>query len=226
MVKLILVRHGQSVANAQNKYTGWSDVALTSRGRQDALHAGRLLKQAQIHFAAVHTSVLQRAIITAYLIQEQCQALATPIYKSWRLNERHYGSLRGLNKDYTRQKYGPHQVALWRRSYRSIPPQLQQVDTNVRTYQRYPQSILPRSESLAMALKRTVPYFQDQIAFRLKKNQNQLIVAHGSTLRALIKYLENISDQDIDGVEVKNAQPIIYELNHNLQIITKINLHF
>ena len=225
MVKLILIRHGQSVANAQNEYTGWSDVPLTTRGHQEALAAGRLLQQAQVSFAAVHTSVLQRAIITAYLIQEQCQALATPIYKSWRLNERHYGALRGLNKDYTRQKYGAHQVALWRRSYFSIPPQLQQVDTHIRAYQRYPQSILPRSESLAMALKRTIPYFQDQIAPRLKSNQNQLVVAHGSTLRALIKYLENISDQDIDGVEVKNAQPIIYEFNHDLQIITKRTLH-
>lgn len=221
MVKLILVRHGQSVANAKNEYTGWSDVALTKKGRQQAVQAGQLLAQAQIDFLAVHTSVLQRAIITAYIIQEQCGVLDIPIYKSWRLNERHYGALRGLNKDFTRQKYGLEQVALWRRSYDSVPPKLKQVDTHLRAYHNYPQSILPASESLAMALKRTAPYFQDQVAPQLLAGKNQLIVAHGSTLRALIKYLEDISDQDIDGVEVGNAQPIIYQFDKRLNILNK-----
>ncbi|MBA1434156.1 2,3-bisphosphoglycerate-dependent phosphoglycerate mutase [Bombilactobacillus bombi] len=221
MVKLILVRHGQSIANAKNEYTGWSDVDLTAQGRQQAVAAGKILKKHQIFFAGVHTSVLRRAIITAYLIQEQCHALDIPIYKSWRLNERHYGALRGLNKDYTRQKFGADQVALWRRSYNSVPPQLRQVDTHLRAYQQWPQSILPRSESLAMALKRTVPYFQDHIVPQLLEGKNQLIVAHGSTLRALIKYLEDISDEDIDGVEVGNAQPIIYQLDQHLQILNK-----
>ncbi|NVY96015.1 2,3-diphosphoglycerate-dependent phosphoglycerate mutase [Lactobacillus sp. DCY120] len=221
MVKLILIRHGESQANARNEYTGWSDVPLTSRGEEQARGAGKVLAQAQIEFSAVHTSVLQRAILTAYLIQEECQALDRPIYKSWRLNERHYGALRGLNKDYTRKKYGVQQVSLWRRSYRSLPPQLEQVDTHLRVYQAWPSSILPRSESLAMALQRTVPYFQDQVAPKLRQGQNQLIVVHGSTLRALIKYLEGISDSDIDGVEVANAQPLVYDLTTDLEIKAK-----
>lgn len=224
MVKLILVRHGQSVANERNEYTGWSDVALTAKGRRQAQHAGQLLKKHQLTFAQVHTSVLKRAILTAYLIQEQCAALATPIYKSWRLNERHYGALRGLNKDFTRQKFGAQQVALWRRSFDSVPPLLPVEDTSQRVYQGWPRDILPRAESLKMALERTVPYFQEVIGPKLKAGHNQLIVAHGSTLRALIKYLEQISDQAIDGVEVGNCEPIVYQLDAQLQITSKVVL--
>ncbi|UQS82392.1 2,3-diphosphoglycerate-dependent phosphoglycerate mutase [Bombilactobacillus folatiphilus] len=221
MVKLILLRHGQSTANAKNEYTGWSDVDLTSQGMMQARWAGKMLRQHHLTFERVHTSVLKRAIVTAYLVQEQCLALAVPIQKTWRLNERHYGALRGLNKETTRQQYGSQQVALWRRSFDSVPPKLAQKDVSQRIYQSYSSDILPRAESLKMALQRTIPYFQDQIGPRLYRGHNQLIVAHGSTLRAMIKYLEHISDDRIDGVEVGNCEPIIYQLDDQLRIQDK-----
>ncbi|UQS83963.1 2,3-bisphosphoglycerate-dependent phosphoglycerate mutase [Bombilactobacillus thymidiniphilus] len=224
MVKLILVRHGQSIANARNEYTGWSDVDLTPKGRQQAHLAGQLLKQQKISFEQVHTSVLKRAIQTALVIMAECGQVDRQLTKSWRLNERHYGALRGLNKELTRQEYGAQQVAQWRRSYESVPPALKQADDQERIYQRYPKDILPRAESLAMALKRTVPYFQDTVAPLLLAQHSQLIVAHGSTLRALIKYLENISDTAINCVEVGNAQPIVYELDERLAIVDKLIL--
>lgn len=221
MVQLILIRHGQSQANALNQYTGWSDVPLTAQGKEQARLAGQKLYQAGVGFEAVHTSVLQRAIQTAMIIQNVCHAAAVPLTKSWRLNERHYGALRGRNKDQTRQQYGAKQVALWRRSYAVVPPPLTQRDTHLRVYRRYPQTILPWSESLKMALQRTVPYFQDHVGPALITGHNQLIVAHGSTLRALIKYLEAIDDQQINHVEVANGQPIIYEMDQHLQIRSK-----
>lgn len=212
MVKLVLIRHGQSIANQDNVYTGWSDVPLTDLGRQQARQAGQLLQQTGLQFMAIHTSVLSRAIVTANLVAEEIGQLATPIYKSWRLNERHYGALRGLNKEATKQQYGAKQVALWRRSFDSIPPKLSQPDTD-RRYDLVPWTSRPLAESLAQCQKRLLPYWQDQIAPRLLQGQNQLVVAHGSSLRALIKYLEEISDQDIDGLEVENGQPLLYDLD-------------
>lgn len=224
MTKLVLIRHGESIANARNEYTGWSDVPLTKKGIAEAHNAGQILAKQNIKFTDVHTSVLKRAIKTAYIVQDECDISYLPIHKTWRLNERHYGALRGLNKDYTRKIYGPKQVALWRRSYSSVPPKLKRPDTGLRVYQRYPQSILPLAESLKMALHRSVPYYQDHIAPKLIDHHDQLVVAHGSTIRGLIKYLENISDTGIDGVEVGNAQPIVYEFDDKLNIIDKTTL--
>lgn len=223
MVKLVLIRHGQSVANQENTYTGWSDVALTSLGVQQAKLAGELLAKEAITFSAIHTSVLLRAIKTANLVAEQLDQLSVPLYKTWRLNERHYGALRGLNKDVTRQIYGKKQVALWRRSYFAIPPQLQQVDFD-RRYALLDARSLPLAESLEMTEKRLVPYWQAEIVPRLLAGQNQLVVAHGSSLRALIKHLEKIAPADVDGLEVANAEPIIYDLDENLHVINKIIL--
>lgn len=223
MVKLVLIRHGQSIANQENTYTGWSDVPLTSLGQQQALLAGQMLVEENIMFSAMHTSVLIRAIKTANLVAEQLGQLDIPIYKTWRLNERHYGALRGLNKDKTRQIYGAKQVALWRRSYFSVPPQLKHADFD-RRYQYLDQKLLPLAESLEMTEKRLVPYWQAQIAPRLLAGQNQLIVAHGSSLRALIKYLEKIPPADIDGLEVANAEPIIYDLDDKLHVLNKVIL--
>lgn len=223
MVKLVLIRHGQSTANQTNTYTGWSDVTLTELGRQQAKNAGILLANQQIQFTAIHTSVLVRAISTANIVAEQIGQLWVPLYKTWRLNERHYGALRGLNKDETRKVYGSKQVASWRRSYFALPPQLVSFEGD-RRYKNYPTSILPLAESLEMTEKRLLPYWQDVIAPELLKGNNQLIVAHGSSLRALIKYLEKIAPDDVDGLEVANAEPIIYDLDDKLRVLNKIIL--
>lgn len=223
MAKLVLIRHGESTANRDNVYTGWSDVPLTERGIQQAHEAGKLLAKAGINFTAVHTSMLQRAIVTANIVVDELGQSWLPITKTWRLNERHYGALRGQNKDVTRQIYGKHQVALWRRSFDAVPPLLNQADHD-RRYRMY--GILHESlgESLHMAYDRLLPYWVDQIAPRLIQGENQLVVAHGSSLRALIKYLEQISDQGIDGVEVENGEPIVYEMDHHLNIVQKTKM--
>lgn len=223
MVKLVLLRHGESAANFSNTYTGWSDVPLTAAGIAQAKAAGAALAEWGEPFAHVHTSVLKRAIQTAYLVQEAIGQTWLPITKSWRLNERHYGALRGLNKDKTRALFGKAQVAQWRRSFSDRPPLLAQARRS-RAYQRYPAAIIPRGESLKDAEQRLIPYWSDEIAPRLLAGKNQLVVAHGSTLRALIKYLEQISDAGIDHVEVANAQPIIYTLDERLTIVNKETL--
>lgn len=220
MVKLVLLRHGESTANFHNRYTGWSDVPLTARGIAQAQAAGRRLAQANISFAQLHTSLLSRAIATANIVLHELHEDYLPVKKTWRLNERHYGALRGLNKDKTREVYGKHQVELWRRSYYSVPPQLDQPD-NDRRYHRYPTSICPLAESLQMAERRIVPYWLDHIAPELLHGRNQLVVAHGSTLRALTRYLEAIKPEDIDGLEIYNGQPIVYDLDERLRIVTK-----
>lgn len=212
-----MVRHGESVANALNHYTGWSDVNLTKLGVEQAHWAAKKLQG--INIEHVHTSVLKRAILTAYLIQDDLKLNYVPITKTWRLNERHYGALRGLNKDQTKKQYGEEQVHQWRRSFYSIPPKLPQADPNDGPYKNLDPRVMPLSESLYQAYMRIIPYYVDHVAPRLLDNKDQLIVAHGSTIRALIKYLEGISDTDIDGVEVPNGDPLIYELDDKLNII-------
>ncbi len=223
MSKLVLVRHGESIANYDNTYTGWSDVPLTGNGRIQASLAGARLRETGLTFTHVHTSMLQRAIMTAYIIQDELDESWVPITKSWRLNERHYGALRGLNKDTSRELFGRQQVAQWRRSYTAEPPHLAAPDLEAK-YQKWPATIVPVGESLADAQTRLVPYWMNQIAPRLLAGENQLVVAHGSTLRALIKYLEQIADADIDGVEVGNAAPIVYTLDDHLAVVGKQTL--
>ncbi|WP_056989409.1 2,3-bisphosphoglycerate-dependent phosphoglycerate mutase [Lacticaseibacillus camelliae] len=220
MVKLVLIRHGESAANFSNTYTGWSDVPLTPLGVHQAHDAGQALAKLALPFSHVHTSVLKRAIQTAYVVQDEIGQNWLPITKSWRLNERHYGALRGLNKDKTRELFGKAQVARWRRGFCARPPLLAQPRRS-RAYQSFPVTIIPRGESLKDAERRLIPYWLDEIAPRLLAGENQLVVAHGSTLRALIKYLEQISDTGIDRVEVANAQPIIYTLDAQLNILAK-----
>ncbi|WP_179395839.1 2,3-bisphosphoglycerate-dependent phosphoglycerate mutase [Lacticaseibacillus absianus] len=220
MVKLVLLRHGQSAANFSNTYTGWSDVELTATGVAQAEAAGAALRTAGLTFGHVHTSVLQRAIKTAYIVQDALGQNWLPITKSWRLNERHYGALRGLNKALTRELFGVAQVAQWRRSYTAHPPLLVRPSRS-RRYHAFPASIVPRGESLAEATVRLIPYWTDDLAPRLLAGADQLVVAHGSTLRALIKYLEAIPDDQIDAVEVANAQPIVYTLDDQLRILDK-----
>jgi len=220
MAKLVIVRHGESLANQLNTYTGWSDVPLTDKGRLEARQVGQQLQATGIQFAQVHTSLLKRAILTSYIILEEMDQLAIPMTKSWRLNERHYGALRGLNKETTRSVFGVAQVARWRRSYTAIPPLLTQVSQE-RRYRLVPLASRPRGESLAQATQRLLPYWQDQIVPGLRQGRDQLVVAHGSTLRALIKVIEQISDQAIDGVEVANGEALYYQFDATLQLIEK-----
>ncbi|MFC6164430.1 2,3-diphosphoglycerate-dependent phosphoglycerate mutase [Lactiplantibacillus dongliensis] len=225
MTELVIVRHGESTANRDNTYTGWSDVPLTDVGVGQAHHAGKRLREAGIQFGAVHTSVLKRAVVTANIILDEIDQLWLPEYKTWRLNERHYGALRGQNKDETRQIYGKAQVQQWRRSFYTVPPLLAPTDlSHDRRYMKYGPNVEPRGESLKMAYDRIMPYWIDVIAPRLLAGENQLIVAHGSTLRALIKYLEHISDTGIDGVEVANGVPICYDLDDQLRIRSKTEI--
>lgn len=212
-----MVRHGESIANALNQYTGWNDVGLTQQGVVQAHLAAEKLKG--FYFDHVHTSVLKRAIITAYIIQDDLHLNYLPVTKTWRLNERHYGALRGQNKDATRREFGAEQVHQWRRSFYSVPPKLPQADGNIGPYKYFDADIMPLAESLYQAYQRIVPYYVDHVAPGLLDGKNQLIVAHGSTIRALIKYIEGISDKDIDGVEVANGKPIIYEFDQKLQIV-------
>jgi 2,3-bisphosphoglycerate-dependent phosphoglycerate mutase len=217
MVKLILVRHGESIANAENRYTGWNDVSLTEKGIEQTHATAQKLQGLNIKH--VWTSVLKRAISSAYIIQDDLDLNYLPITKAWQLNERHYGALRGQNKDVTRQEYGAEQVQIWRRSFYAFPPKLDARDPRVGPYKLVDPRSMPYSESLHAAYLRIIPYYIDHIAPELLEGKDQLIVAHGSTIRAMIKYLEKISDRDIDGVEVANGEPLIYEMDQSLNII-------
>lgn len=220
MVKLVLVRHGESLANAANVYTGWNDVPLSNKGIMQAKMAGHLIKEIPFTPTHIHTSVLSRAIVTANIIADVCNFLDLPITKTWRLNERHYGALRGINKDVSRKVFGVKQVLKWRRGFDAVPP-MQGSPAIDRRYALCDPKLMPRSESLHQTQNRLMPYYYDHIASRLLKNQDQLIVAHGSSLRALIKKIENISNEDIVKLEVPNAEPIIYEFDSQLNIINK-----
>lgn len=223
MAQLVLIRHGESTANRDNVYTGWSDVPLTVKGEAEAKLIGQKLAKRQIDFKACHTSVLTRAIITSYIVLDQLDLNWLPLYKTWRLNERHYGDLRGLNKAASKAVFGPEQIARWRRSYTSVPPLLTQRDID-RRYQNLDRHDIPRGESLKMAALRLQPYYDDQIVPRLMRGESQLVVAHGSSLRALLKYIENIDDQDIDGIEVQNGEALIYDFDEHLNLLAKERL--
>lgn len=219
MVELVIMRHGESLANQQHLFTGWSDVALTPKGVEQAHAAGKRIAHTGLEFTHVHTSMLQRAIITANIVLDEINENDIAMTKSWRLNERHYGALRGQNKDVVKEQVGAAQLHEWRRSFKTVPPLLDQPDAD-RRYTRIG-VVEPRGESLEMAYDRLLPYWVDQIAPALLNGDNQLVVAHGSTLRALIKYLERISDTAIDQVEVPNGKPIWYTLDQHLNITNK-----
>lgn len=221
LVKLVLIRHGESTANRDNIYTGWNDVPLSQKGIKQAKEAGlRVSKLTDFHPTHIHTSVLSRAIKTADIVADICGFLYLPITKTWRLNERHYGALRGINKDVSRKVFGKKQVLEWRRSFDSVPPLLAS-PVHDRRYRFCDMQLMPQGESLHQTQRRLMPYFYDQVAPELKKGHDQLIVAHGSSLRALIKKIEEISDHDIVKLEVPNAQPIVYTLDSDLQILNK-----
>ena len=216
MIKLVLVRHGESIWNLENKFTGWTDVDLSEKGVLEAHEAGRILKEKGYTFDIAYTSVLKRANKTLDIILEEMN-LDIPIHYSWRLNERHYGALQGLNKDETRKVYGEEQVHIWRRSYDVEPPSLDDNDVRFTSEkEKYPE-YLPHTESLKDTIERVVPYFEKEIIPKLKDNKKIIIVAHGNSLRGLIKYLDNISDFDIVSLEIPTGSPIVYELDDNLK---------
>ncbi|MFC6289420.1 2,3-bisphosphoglycerate-dependent phosphoglycerate mutase [Levilactobacillus angrenensis] len=223
MATLVILRHGESVANRDNIFTGWSDVPLTAKGREQAVAAGKLVAATGLQFGALHTSMLHRAIVTSNIVLEAIDQLYIPEYKSWRLNERHYGALRGKNKAAVKARVGDKQIKIWRRSFKTVPPLLDHVSQD-RRYDQFGPHVEPRGESLEMAYHRLMPYWTDQIAPRLLDGHNQLVVAHGSTLRALIKYLDHVADADISQVEVANGEPIRYDFDDRLNVLRKQTL--
>lgn len=226
-MKLVLLRHGESIWNKENKFTGWTDVELTENGKNEAHKAGLLLKEKGFTFDIAFTSVLKRANDTLDIVLKEMN-LNIPVYYSYKLNERHYGALQGLNKDETRKKYGEEQVHLWRRSATVRPPALDINDErypgNDIKYRGLDKKDLPLTECLLDTMKRTVEYYESDIKEELLQDKNVLIVAHGNSLRSIIKYLENISDEDIMNIELPTGVPFVYEMNKNLEIVNKFFL--
>jgi 2,3-bisphosphoglycerate-dependent phosphoglycerate mutase len=219
-VKLVLLRHGESEWNLANRFTGWTDVALSQKGIQEAHRAGHLLRAAGYVFDEAHTSVLKRAIETLWIAMEELDMMWLPVYRSWRLNERHYGALQGLNKKETAQEFGEEQVHRWRRSYNVRPPVLALDDErHPRFDPRYAHlepGDLPASESLKDTLDRVLPYWHEVIVPTLKRGRKILISAHGNSLRALVKYLDHISDEEIPTLNIPTGFPLVYELDDDL----------
>lgn len=216
--KLVLCRHGQSTWNLENLFTGWHDVDLTEQGLAEAKSAGQLLGELDFRFDLAYTSVLKRAIRTLWIILDELDLMWLPVERSWKLNERHYGALQGLNKAQTAEKHGADQVKIWRRSYDIPPPALEASDERHPCHDPRYAGInnLPASESLKTTLERVQPYWEQTIVPELKAGKNVLIAAHGNSLRALIKMLDGISDEDITEFNIPTGVPILYELDDNL----------
>ena len=223
MKKVILLRHGESVWNKENRFTGWTDVGLSEKGVKEAKQAGELMRDAGFVFDLAHTSVLKRAIKTLWLALEQLDLMWIPVLHSWRLNERHYGALQGLNKAETAAKFGDQQVLAWRRSYDVPPPALAQKDTRLPgsdpRYRGLTPSQLPFTECLKDTVARVLPYWNQAIAPDIRTGKRVLIVAHGNSLRALVKYLDKVSDQDIVALNIPTGVPLVYELDDALKPI-------
>jgi 2,3-bisphosphoglycerate-dependent phosphoglycerate mutase len=223
MYKVVLLRHGESIWNKENLFTGWTDVGLSEKGVEEAIEGGRLLKKEGYVFDVAFTSVLKRAIKTLWLALEEMDQMWIPIHNSWRLNERHYGALQGLNKAQTAEKYGEAQVKIWRRSYDVRPPALTPDDARYPgkdpRYASLKPEELPLTECLKDTVARTLPYWHETIAPAVKSGQRVIVVAHGNSLRGLVKYLDNISDQEIVGLNIPTGIPLVYELDENLKAI-------
>jgi 2,3-bisphosphoglycerate-dependent phosphoglycerate mutase len=220
MKKLVLLRHGESVWNKENRFTGWTDVGLTAQGEQEARDAGRLLREAGLGFDVAHTSVLKRAIKTLWLALEELDLMWIPVANSWRLNERHYGALQGLNKAETAAKFGEAQVQAWRRSYDVPPPPLAAGDPRNPAgdprYRDIAPGELPRTECLKDTVARFLPYWNESIAPAVADGRRVIIAAHGNSLRALVKHLDGVSDADIVGLNIPTGIPLVYELDERL----------
>jgi len=221
--KLVLCRHGQSDWNLKNLFTGWTDVDLTEKGIAEAVAAGKLLKDLGYEFDIAYTSVLQRAIRTLWIMLDEMDRIWIPVIRDWRLNERHYGALQGLNKAETAAKYGDEQVHIWRRSYDVPPPALDADDERHPSHDVRYAGIdnLPSTESLATTLERVAPYWENVIAPDLKAGKNVLIAAHGNSLRALVKMLDEVSDEEITGFNIPTGVPLAYELDAQLKPVSR-----
>ncbi|BCW97485.1 MAG: 2,3-bisphosphoglycerate-dependent phosphoglycerate mutase [Armatimonadota bacterium] len=223
MKRLVLIRHGESEWNKENRFTGWTDVDLSEKGLREAREAGRLLKEEGYEFDIAYTSVLKRAIRTLWLVLDEMDLMWIPIINSWRLNERHYGALQGLNKAEMAAKYGEDQVLIWRRSYDIRPPALDPSDERFpgrdRRYRDLTPDQLPLTECLKDTVERFLPLWHETIAPTVKSGKRVLIAAHGNSLRALVKYLDGISDQDIVGLNIPTGVPLVYELEDDLKPI-------
>ena len=223
MVKLVLLRHGESLWNLENRFTGWTDVDLTPKGEQEAQNSGKILAEEGFDFDLIYTSLLTRAIRTMEICLSEMQIDNVPIKYSWRLNERHYGALQGLNKAETAAKFGDEQVLIWRRSYDTQPPALEISDKrwsgNDPTYANIYQKDIPLTECLKDTVNRFLPYWLNTIAPSIRTGKKVLIVAHGNSLRALVKYLDDISDNDIVSLNIPTGVPLVYELDDELQPI-------
>lgn len=223
MIKLVLLRHGESEWNRENRFTGWTDVGLSEKGVAEARQAGLLLRQEGYAFERAYTSVLKRAIKTLWLALEEMDLMWIPVIGSWRLNERHYGALQGLNKKEMAVRYGEEQVQLWRRGFDILPPLLETTDprypgTDSR-YRALTPAELPRAESLKDTIDRFIPYWQAEIAPAIRRGNRVLIAAHGNSLRALVKYLDHIPDDEIAALNIPTGIPLVYELDHDLNPI-------
>ncbi|PIF29296.1 2,3-bisphosphoglycerate-dependent phosphoglycerate mutase [Acidovorax sp. 56] len=223
MHKLVLIRHGESTWNLENRFTGWTDVDLTPTGVDQAKNAGRLLKAEGYEFDVAYTSVLKRATRTLWHALDEMDRTWLPVVHSWRLNERHYGALQGLNKGDMAKQYGDEQVLVWRRSYDTPPPALEATDprserSDIRYSQLSPEQI-PLTECLKDTVARVLPFWNDTMAPAIRSGQRVVVAAHGNSIRALVKYLDNISDGDIVGLNIPNGIPLVYELDDNLKPI-------
>ncbi|QMT34005.1 2,3-diphosphoglycerate-dependent phosphoglycerate mutase [Conchiformibius steedae DSM 2580] len=227
-MEFVLIRHGQSEWNAKNLFTGWRDVPLSEQGIAEAQAAGRKLAEKGYQFDLAFTSVLTRAIKTCNIVLEESGQLWVPQIKSWRLNERHYGKLQGLDKKQTAEQYGDEQVRIWRRSYDTLPPLLDPQDEfsahNDRRYAHLPADVVPDGENLKVTLERVLPFWHDQIAPAILSGKRVLVAAHGNSLRALAKHIEQISDADIMGLEIPTGQPLVYRLDDKLNAVEKFYL--
>ena len=228
MLRLVLLRHGESTWNKENRFTGWTDVDLSDKGREEAREAGRLMSAEKYEFDVAYTSVLKRAIRTLWIALDALDMMWIPVYRSWRLNERHYGGLQGLNKAETAAKYGDDQVKIWRRGYDTPPPPLTYEDprhpSHDRRYADLKRGVIPLTESLKDTVARFLPHWHEVIAPDIKAGKRVLIVAHGNSLRALVKYLENIPDDKIVELNIPTGIPLVYSLNEDLKPLTKYYL--
>ena len=223
--ELVLIRHGESEWNKLNLFTGWTDVELSEKGKLEASNGGKLLKEAGFHFDVAYTSYLKRAIHTLNRVLEAMDEEFIPVFKSYKLNERHYGALQGLNKAETAEKYGEEQVKIWRRSYDVQPPALTEDDPRNPALQTAYKGVckceLPLTECLKDTVARVVPYFEETIKKDIVAGKNVIIAAHGNSLRALVKYLENISDEDIINLNIPTGVPLVYELDEDFKVLSK-----
>lgn len=221
MKKLVLIRHGESSWNKENRFTGWTDVDLSEKGMLEAKKAAEVLKKEGFTFDVAYTSVLKRAIRTLWFVLDGMDLMWIPVYRSWRLNERHYGALQGLNKAETAAKYGDNQVLIWRRSYDIRPPALEKTDERFpgkdRRYSELSEKELPATECLKDTVERFLPYWHGILAPAIKSGKRVLVAAHGNSLRALVKYLDNVSDEAIVNMNIPTGMPLVYELDDNLK---------